>query len=317
MRIKIINLSIICFTIFAITFPYNAKAVGECSNMMDMGTHQKNHPAHAIGNGTSLDVSGYTLQKIQVPTKQSDKTLSFKINDYNKRTLENYTLDMGKILHLLVYSNDFMVYKHYHPTLNKDGVFSQILDIPFNKTYYFVADVSTPTSDKNNPTAQLVFGDSFNYGAKSKPVALSKPKCNITSNGYTISLSSTKLPLDHSSLMLTITNKKGEPVRFGRFLGVDAHLVVFRESDRRYSHFHPMNMDGSMPKMWGKTISLKDKSLSKFSGEQANDILPANNNSTVGMLHFMTEPPGKGRYIAFLQFVDNNKLITTNFTFEA
>ena len=305
--------------IFSLSFllPASGATPAPCPGAMMMPMDMDSHPAHSLGDGTSLTSVGYQMNIIEQPNaSKNTKMLKFNILGYDKLPLKKYTLDMGKIIHLLVYSTDFKTYIHAHPQVDKTGTFSYNLPISKNGTYRFIADVSTPINDKNNPTVQLIFGGSFDYGTKTALANLPVPQCKISSNGYKLELSQKTLDLAHGSLMINVFDKSGNPVSFGTYLGARAHLVVFKEKSLNYGHFHPMNVDGSMPIMWGKVVTTADKNLKSYADAPAIDF-KAKPDTQPGMLHFMTEPPGAGRYIAFLQFVVKGKIQTTSFTFDA
>jgi len=302
---------------FSSLIPANAANPALCPGAMAMPMDMTSHPAHSLGDGTSLNAVGYQMNIIEQPNaSKNTKTLKFNILGYDNLPLKKYTLDMGKILHLLVYSSDFKTYIHVHPQVDKNGTFTYTLPLTQKGTYHYITDISTPINDKTNPTVQLIFGGSFDYGTKTALTKLPLPQCKISSNGYKLELSQKVLDLAHSSLMINVFDKKGNPVSFGTYLGARAHLVVFKENSLAYGHFHPMNVDGSMPIMWGKVVSTSDKNIKTFADAPAIDY-KAKPDTQPGMLHFMTEPPGAGRYIAFLQFVVKGKIETTSFTFDA
>lgn len=283
-----------------------------CPNMMDMPMEMASHPNHALGNGTTLNEMGYKLNIVTSPTVKN-KTFKFNISQNNSK-IENFTLDMGKLLHLIVYSSDFKEYYHIHPKIDSKLDFTAQVPLTRDTNYRFVVDFALPINDKKNPVAQLILGGEFKSNSSSLKISKLTPKCVFKSNGYTFQLSKTTLPLEHDTLMINIFDGKGNPVVFDKYLNADAHLVVINTRNNVYSHFHPMNSDGTMPVMYTDKVSLKNKNINNFTDNPSADIKTAKNPS-VGMLHFMTEPPGAGTYVAYLQFVDKGKLITTSFIF--
>ena len=314
-KVKLISF-ITTFTVMSsILLPQIAEASNKCGSAEDMAMSMPaNHP-HAMGTGVTKTAVGYTLEILKTPMLNTDNTIKYRFTNKGK-VVKDFTLDMGKVSHLIVYSSDYKTYIHTHPYVDQTGVFTSVLPIKSQGTYNFVTDTSVPLKDKSvNPSIQLLLGGSFNYGSKSNPIAMAKPKCSVISNGYKISLSDTEVKTSHGTLMVTISDLNGNPVNFGQFLGARAHLVVIKDKEHTYAHFHPMNADGSMPPMWGSDVNVAKSDPKKINASKSDII--NKNDSMPGMLHFMTEPPGPGRYMAFMQFVDKGILKTVQFTLDA
>jgi len=299
----------------------SSKAYCPGSMMMPMGDMGK-HP-HALGNGTVPEYAGYKLNLLSSNLKPGKSNiLKYNITDSKNKIVTKYLLDMGKIAHTIIFSSDYKTYIHKHAVIDKTGVFTLSVDFPKAGTYHMDVDFSVPMAvDKNTNGAQFVLGKDLIVGGKSAFSNTTKPACVFNSNGYKISLSRTTLPLTHDTLMVSVS-KNGQPVLFGKYLGTLAHMVVIRNSDRSYAHFHPMNPDGSMPPMWSDVVDVSKGNTDSYTdaNPSSKDIIPFNPkevNPALGMLHFMTEPPGAGRYTAYLQFIDGNKLQTLTFTLDA
>jgi len=281
--------------------------------MPAMAAMPKNHP-HAFGDGTTPSAIGYTLNVVTLP-QVSGKTekFSFKIVQVSsKKPLQTFTSDMGKLLHLIIVSSDYNTYIHVHPSIDANGVFTAYVTLPHNGTYHYFTDFSFPLIKQMQPAQQVVLGGSFSLATSTNFQTSVKPLCSLTEQGYHLALSTTTVPFGHGMLMVNI-DKNGTPVAFGTLLGVRAHMVIVSLQGQRYGHFHPLLADGSMSPMWGPVVDTT-KSYAKTYADSGLDINPdSSHDDTPGMLDFMTEPPGPGLYMSYLQVVIDGKLHTFNF----
>ena len=287
-------------------------------HMPDMGEHP-----HALGTGVKSEYAGYKLNITNGKLiAGAENTIKYNITDSKKKVVTKYVLDIGKLNHTIIFSSDYKTYIHKHAEVDKKGNFTMSVNLPKSGSYHMIVDFAVPfAGDKVNKVAHLVLGQDIVVGSKSNFVKLAAPTCTVNTKGYKIALDKTTLPLEHDSLMLTLT-KNGQPVLLGKYLGTVAHLVIIKESDRSYAHMHPMNPDGSMGEMYSDTVDVTKVDTTKYTDKNGskNDIKafnPKEFNPTPGMLHFMTEPPGAGRYTAFLQFVDGGKVQTVSFIIDA
>ena len=315
-------LAVLSSQVFFIPTIANAVDNSSCPGAMPMEMPTMGAHPHALGNGTTLEAAGYTLNLLTKKFLIGQPTvIKFNLTDPKKQIVTKFLLDMGKMEHTIIFSSDYKTYIHKHAEVDKKGNFSVPVIFPTAGSYHMDVDFSVPLKGQSFAGAQLIVGTDLVVGSKSTFTMPIKPSCSSTSNGYKISLNRTTLPLTHDTLMVNVS-KKGQPVLFGKFLGTMAHLVIIRDSDRRYGHFHPMNADGSMPPMWSSIVDVTKGNTTTYTdlNTSSNDIIPYNPkevNPTPGMLHFMTEPPGAGRYTAFLQFIDGTKLQTLTFTIDA
>ena len=296
---------------------------GYCPGAMPMMMHDMGEHPHALGTGVKSEYAGYKLNVLSGKlTPGTENTIKYNITDSKKKVVTKYVLDIGKLSHTIIFSSDYKTYIHKHAEVDKKGNFSMSVNLPQSGSYHMIVDFAVPfAGDKVNKVAHLVLGQEIVVGSKSSFVKQTPPACTVNTSGYKIALDRTTIPLEHDTLMITLT-KKGQPVLLGKYLGTVAHLVMIKESDRSYAHMHPMNADGSMGEMYSDTVDVTKVDTTKYTDKNGskNDIKafnPKESNPTPGMLHFMTEPPGAGRYTAYLQFVDNGKLQTVSFTIDA
>lgn len=163
--------------------------------------------------------------------------------------IRRYTLDMTKLLHVIVVSDDFEHFLHIHPTLGPDGHFSIDTRFPTPALYHVYAD-----GEPADYGQQVFRFDLPVAGGTAVPARALSPTGTIVSTGpYTVTLSATSVAAGRESDLVVHVLRDGEPARdLHPYLGALAHAVFLNGSDLTYIHVHPTQL-GAAP-MNGMTM---------------------------------------------------------------
>jgi hypothetical protein len=163
--------------------------------------------------------------------------------------IRRYTVDMTKLLHLIIVSDDLVTYLHVHPTLGSDGRFRIDQRLPAPALYHVYADAE-PEGD-----GQQVFRFELTTpGGAPVPKRLLPPDVRVSSAGpYTATLKGTTVPTGKPATLVVTIRRNGRPAAdLHPYLGVPAHAVFIAAKDLTYLHTHPTNPgSGSMSGMEG------------------------------------------------------------------
>ena len=247
-------------------------------------THQDSGAgASATPAGLSSTDQGYRLVPGATTLAASKAArVTFQVLGPDGRPVTGFTTAHEKKLHLVVVRRDLSGFQHVHPTMAADGTWSVSLDLGRPGQWRMFADFD-PESD----TEGLVLGTDLAVPGDYSPVALPAPARTTMADRYAVQLTGSLDPATPQRLDLAVADDSGRPVDLEPYLGADGHLVVLREGDLAYAHAHPVH---------ATTV-----------GDPAS-------GATVG---FRVEPPGPGRYRAFLDFKVAGTVHTAAFTLDA
>ncbi len=158
----------------------------------------------------------------------------------------DYTVDMQRIMHLVVVRDDFATFAHLHPAFDvTSGTFRQPFTRDSGHEYYVYAD-TTPKG-----LGQQVFRFTLQ---SSGPLASTTPSLTVSpptaaAGPYTVTLGQTSFSANQPLKVSITVTKGGKPASdLGTFLGAAAHAVFINTSTLAYVHVHPM-VKGSMSSM--------------------------------------------------------------------
>ncbi|HZV76266.1 MAG TPA: hypothetical protein VFF63_00750 [Candidatus Babeliales bacterium] len=155
----------------------------------------------------------------------------------NGRVVAAYDVDMTKLMHLIVVSDDLTDFQHVHPTLLPNGHFSiQLHAAHPEQAYHIYMDgipsgagrhvfrFDLPAQDGGNVTRQLhPAGSSVNVGP------------------YTVAIDPTSIPFGEIATISVRILKDGRPATdLHPYLGAMAHGVLIGVNDLAYMHAHGM-----------------------------------------------------------------------------
>lgn len=212
----------------------------------------------ALVDGTPKIASSMNVH--QTPAKT---TLDiYQSQGQSTKTIRKYDVDMTKLMHLVVISDDFGQFMHLHPAFNsKSGHFNISIALDPTREYIAYAD-TTPTGDGQQvfrfllpaqQTAQVTVpaGEPTN-----RPIFASTPSpATATAGPYTVKLESTAIPANTKQTVAVTIDRNGRLAKdLHPYLGAAAHAVLIDTANLGYVHLHPtvkgsksdMDMDMSM-----------------------------------------------------------------------
>lgn len=243
------------------------------------GTAAATTPVH----GLALEQDGLLLSPVSAPGEVGEAgTLSFSITAADGVAVTDFETAHDKKLHLIVVRADGSQFRHVHPTMSADGVWS----IPWTwdeaGTYRVFTDFVPGATGEN-----LTLSRTVDVAGPLSPEPATKVAASDTVDGYTATLTG-DLSANGSSMLTATVTKDGEPVTtLEPYLGAYGHLVALRDGDLAYLHVHP-------------------------EGDE-----PAPGSTSGPDVEFMTEAPTPGRYLLYLDFKVDGEVRTAEFVLDA
>ncbi len=211
---------------------------------------------------------------------------SFSIIDNQGNVLRNFQVEHEVLLHLIIVRKDLNQFQHVHPELDQaTGKFTlSNLTFPTPGDYRIFADF-TPVGAQMGPDGMplnVVSSEDVSVAGSYTPQPLGSPNQTQTVDGYTVTLSRTpKSPTTGMDVLAFAITKNGKPITdLQDYLGALGHSVILKEHTLDYIHTHAL-----------ETPTAKQN----------------------GTITFHVEFPSAGNYKAFVQFQDQDKVITADF----
>lgn len=155
--------------------------------------------------------------------------------------VHRYALDMTRLMHVIVVSDDFSSFAHLHPRLLPNGHF--VVDAAMPPGPYRVYADSEPVG-----IGQQVFR--FDVGANAVSVRVVPSGPVAQAGPYVVRLSAMHVRTGESATIGMTILKNGRPATdLEPYLGAAGHAVFVNARDYSYAHVHPMDADGTMPGM--------------------------------------------------------------------
>ncbi|MGI5191323.1 heavy-metal-associated domain-containing protein [Promicromonospora sp. CA-289599] len=233
-------------------------------------------------HGLALEQDGLLLSPVNAPDEVDDTgTLSFSITTAAGAAVTDFETAHDKKLHLIVVRADGSQFRHVHPAMSEDGLWS----IPWTwdeaGTYRVFTDFVPGTTGEN-----LTLSRTIDVAGTLSPEPATKVAASDTLDGYTATLTG-DLSANGSSMLTATVTKDGEPVTtLEPYLGAYGHLVALRDGDLAYLHVHP-------------------------EGDE-----PAPGSTSGPDIEFMTEAPTPGRYLLYLDFKVDGEVRTAEFVLD-
>jgi hypothetical protein len=208
------------------------------------GDDGHDHDHGAAGAGLSPMAEGFTLnlERLEFPTADETVEFAFSIVGEDGAPVTSFEEHHEKLLHLVLVSHDLEQYQHLHPELDASGRWSVETSFPQEGFWHLVADF---VSDGK----AAVLGTDFRVGTGAMRMAEFTEDVRTSVNGpYTATLIGDTAHEASRPLKVEFT-RDGEPVTsVNPYLGANAHMVAFAQSDLGYTHMHPNDgfVDGVM-----------------------------------------------------------------------
>ncbi len=215
--------------------------------------------------------------------------------------IRSYRIDMTKLLHMIIVSDDFRTFLHVHPILQPDGHFLLEQEFPSPGAYHVYADAEP------QGFGHQVFRFDLDLGGSTRaPRDLSEHATISRTGPYVVHISTNQLSTQMPTRLVVHILEGGNPAaNLHPYLGALAHAVFLNAGDLTYVHAHPMplsaqhSLSGSAP-----------------TGETVMKPLPASAISSPDMqLNVKLQQPGI--YKLWLQFRGGTQLHVARFVMTA
>ena len=152
------------------------------------------------------------------------------------KPIRRYGLDMTKLMHVIVVSDDLSQFMHIHPVLQADGHFATDQRFARPTTYHVYADAE-PAG-----VGHQVFRFDLKLGGVSGPRHLGPSSARYVPVGpYSVACSTTAMKAGQETVLAIHVRRGGKPATdLHPYLGALAHVVVIDARDLSYVHVHPM-----------------------------------------------------------------------------
>ena len=249
------------------------------------GSHSGHRPsgssqASAAVPGVTSAQGGYLLSPVAVPGAVGRTgTLSFRILAADGKAVTRFATSHEKQLHLIVVRTDGTQFRHVHPTMDADGMWSLPWEWAAAGTYRVYTDFVPETDGAAEP---ITLTRTVDVAGQFTPAAPA-PTNTATVGGYRLELTG-DVTAGSSSELTFAMSRDGEPVtNLEPYLGAFGHLVALREGDLAFLHVHP---EGDEP------------AAGEVSGPE---------------IGFAAELPTPGRYLLYLDFQVDGKVHSAPF----
>jgi hypothetical protein len=214
------------------------------------------------------------------------------------RPVRTYDIDMTKLMHMIVVSDDLTDFQHVHPTLLSNGHFT--IDLHLAKpaqTYHIYMDGLPHGSGRN----VFRFDVPAEPGTPTAIRYVHAAGSSVQVGPYTVLIDPTSVPIGEIAEISVRILKNGRPARdLHPYLGVMSHGVLIGTKDLAYMHVH------------GMTEAMLDMSSANDCGDSVMmQMTPMPPGLTIGNefeLEFLV--PSTQDYNLWLQFVGGKTLYT-------
>lgn len=244
-------------------------------------------PGAAHVRGLALEQDGLLLGPVDAPGEAGRAgTLSFTVTTADGEAVTDFATAHEKKLHLVVVRTDGALFRHVHPTMSADGVWSLPWAWEEAGSYRVLVDLVPERTGQG-----VTLGRTVEVAGEVGPRPAERAASSATVDGYTVTLDGA-LEAGGESVLTARVLRDGEPVTdLEPYLGAFGHLVVLRAGDLGYLHVHPEDRpDGAAP------------GPGEVSGPEVT---------------FVTSAPTPGRYLLYLDFKVDGEVRTAHLVLDA
>lgn len=233
--------------------------------------------------GLAVEQDGLLLGPVRVPDEVgAEGKLSFSITSTDGTAVTGFETAHDKKLHLIVVRTDGAQFRHVHPEMSADGVWSIPWTWAAAGSYRVFTDFVPEASG-----APVTLGRTVDVAGAFAPQPATEVSATDTTGGYVASLAGDLRASGASRLTVTVT-KDGAPVtELEPYLGAYGHLVALRDGDLAYLHVHPTGDEPEPGSVSGPDIT------------------------------FMAQAPTPGRYLLYLDLKVGGVVRTAHFVLDA
>lgn len=212
------------------------------------------------------------------------------------KTVPGYDVDMTKLAHLIVVTDDLRFFSHVHPVLQPGGHFTIDLALRPRELYHLYID------DRASGIGRTVFRfDIPMAGAVVRKRVLHAAGNSVKVGPYVLAVDSTVLvPGVVTTINVNVTRNGKPATDLHPYLGVMTHGVFIGVNDLAYMHAHGMSV---------QTMALAN---TNDCGDAMMMSMPPIPPNTVIASHFVIQvlAPSAQKYDLWLQFIGGKTLYT-------
>jgi hypothetical protein len=266
-----------------------------CAVLVVAGCSSSSRPsAPTVAPARTFSLGGFGPMRVAHP---GPATVSFTIRQPSGEPLMSYRRGSGPHtgVHLIVIRRDLGAIIHKHPPIAVNGRVRETIDFPTPGSYRVLVD-AYPAGKDMPRNFQLHDDIRVAGGYRARP--LPPFRASQAVDGYRISMRAPRRlrAIEAATLVATVRDPSGKPVRFKPWFGALAHAIFFHAGSLDYLHTHVC--DPSTP---GCTSVLGGASVV---GRPAGP----------GKLNVGVLLPVAGTWRLFLQFRDRGHVVTAPFT---
>jgi hypothetical protein len=197
------------------------------------GSHEE--PASHAPAGLAVSEAGYTLRLDRTFLRVGEPSeLRFTIADATGQPVTEFDRLHERRMHLIVVRRDGTGFRHLHPEMDAEGVWSIPVEFGVAGAYRAFADFSA--TGEQHTLAGEIFVSGGEFEARPFPA----PAPVARSDGYEVQLHADDVQAGRRASLTFAVSRSGEPVEdLAPYLGAKGHLVALREGDLAYLHVHP------------------------------------------------------------------------------
>lgn len=189
----------------------------------------------AVSSGLGVAENGYQLTGLTAATEtDTEGELSLAITGPDGKPVTSFDVDHEKELHLIVVRADGEYFRHAHPKMNSDGVWS--LPWVWGEPGSYRVFVDFVPSDTGTG---ITLSSSVEVAGNYIPVTSGEQLTVTTVDGFEVSLDGDLAVGERSDLKWTVTRNDQPITSLEPYLGAYGHVVALREGDLAYLHVHP------------------------------------------------------------------------------
>jgi hypothetical protein len=193
------------------------------------------HAVDFVG-GLAVSDDGFTLVSPDTGFVPGvPRAFTFQIRASDGQLVQAYAPVHDRPLHMIVVRADLTGYQHLHPALGDDGTWRVRLTLPTAGVWRAYVDFTAKSPSQQITPA--VLGINLNAEGLYRPAGPPTSPTESTVDGVTTSWQGTPRVNVSTPVDLRVSRADG-PVTLERHLGAYGHLVLIRESDLGYLHFH-------------------------------------------------------------------------------
>ena len=244
------------------------------------------------------------MQAFLVETPAGDKAVHLDAWEVDRgKTVVRYDVDMTKLLHMIVVSDDLTDFQHIHPVLHADGHFSIDVRAKERGMYHVYID-GIP-----HDLGRTVFRFDVPIGSNALASArrLNPAGKSHQAGPYTVTLDTVTIPYGEiATIAVTITKDGKTADDLHPYLGMTSHGVFIGTRDLSYMHGH------------GMTEAMLDASSDDCGDSMMASMTPMPYNQPFsGNFEFEVLAPNAQDFDFWLQFIGGRQLYTVPFLITA